>query len=166
MPSIRPLALAVIRRGDDLLVFEGYDDTKNETFYRPLGGGIEFGEHWTEALRRELREEMATDLTNVKLLGVLENLFTAYGRPGHEVVFLYTADLVDPTLYERDHVGHVLDDGSPVTWQPLRRFTGEDGTDGADRADRTDGAHRTDGADPAAPLYPHGLAALLQSAMA
>jgi ADP-ribose pyrophosphatase YjhB (NUDIX family) len=140
MTSIRPLALAVIRRGDDLLVFEGHDRTKNETFYRPLGGGIEFGERAVDALRRELREELAAELAGIALLGVLENLFTAFGRPGHEIVFLYAADLLDPTLYERDHVGHVLDDGSPVTWQPLRRFTGQNGT---------------------APLYPHGLADLL-----
>ena len=143
MTSIRPLALAVIRRGDDLLVFEGYDETKNETFYRPLGGGIEFGERAADALRRELREELAAELTTITLLGVIENLFTAFGRPGHEIVFLYAADLLDQSLYERDHVGHVLDDGSPVMWQPLRRFTGADG---------------------AAPLYPYGLADLLTNA--
>lgn len=44
MTAIRPIALAIPRRGDDLLVFEYHDRSKGETFCRPLGGGIEFGE--------------------------------------------------------------------------------------------------------------------------
>ena len=137
-PQIRPIALAVVRRGDDILVFEGRDDSKDETFYRPLGGGIEFGETAVEALRRELREELAAELCNVVLLGVLENIFTVYGRPGHEIVFVCTADLTDRTRYERDDLGRILDGDSPVTWQPLSRFT--DGDE---------------------PLYPHGLLAMV-----
>ncbi|WP_072482389.1 NUDIX domain-containing protein [Amycolatopsis australiensis] len=58
MPAIRPIVLGVIRRGDALLVFEGRDDVKGETCYRPLGGGIEHGERSEDALRREFREEL------------------------------------------------------------------------------------------------------------
>ncbi|MEV8508128.1 NUDIX domain-containing protein [Actinoplanes sp. NPDC051475] len=123
MTAIRPIALAAVRRGDDLLVFEGHDATKGETFYRPLGGGIEFGEPAVEALRRELREELAAELSRVELLGVLENIFAAFGRQGHEIVFVYAADLAEPSLYERDDVGRIIDEGSPVSWQPLSRFT-------------------------------------------
>jgi hypothetical protein len=35
---IRPIALAIPPRGDDLLVFEYRDWSKAETFCRPLGG--------------------------------------------------------------------------------------------------------------------------------
>ncbi len=122
-PRIRPIALAVVRRDDDaILVFEGRDETKGETFYRPLGGGIEFGERAVDALRRELREELAVELSGVRLLGVLENIFTAFGRGGHEIVFVYAADLDDPALYAVDDVGRVADEGSPVMWRPLREF--------------------------------------------
>ncbi|MEC3981758.1 NUDIX hydrolase [Amycolatopsis sp. H20-H5] len=121
-PAIRPLALAIVRRDDDLLVFEGRDRTKAETYYRPLGGGIEFGETAVEALRRELREELAVELSDLELLGVLENIFEYENQPGHEIVFLYRAEIVDRTLYERDEVGVVLDQGSPVSWRPLREF--------------------------------------------
>ena len=51
-PGIRPIALAIIRDQGRILVFEGRDPLKPETFYRPLGGGIEFGERGAEALRK------------------------------------------------------------------------------------------------------------------
>lgn len=119
IPSIRPLALAVVRRGDDLLVFEGRDEVKGETYHRPLGGGIEFGETAAEAVHRELQEELAVDLTAVEQIAVLENVFTFEGRPGHEIVFLFTAELSDKSFYERDEVGVVLDDGARVHWLPM-----------------------------------------------
>ena len=138
MPAIRPIALAVPRRGADLLVFEYHDPTKDQTFYRPLGGGIEFGETAESAVRRELREELGVDLLDVRHLGVLENIFHGFGRDGHEIAFVFSCRLADQTLYERDVVGEVLDDaGTKIMWRPLGGF----------RADR--------------PLYPAGLADLL-----
>ena len=74
-------------------------------------------------MEREVREELAVELSDLKLLGVLENIFTAFGRAGHEIVFVYSANLADLSMYDRDAVGHIIDEGSPVTWQPLGRFT-------------------------------------------
>ena len=122
-PRIRPTALAVITRGDDLLVSLSDDPTKDEVYFRPLGGGVDFGETAEAALRREMREELAVDLDNIQLLGVLENIFVGFGRPHHEIVFVFAADITDPSIYERDEVGVVLDEGSPVSWQPRRRFS-------------------------------------------
>ena len=42
--AIRPIAICVLRRHDEILVIEGRDESRDLTFYRPLGGGIEFGE--------------------------------------------------------------------------------------------------------------------------
>ena len=139
MSSIRPVAVAVPRRGDDLLVFEYHDSAKGETFYRPLGGGIDFGEMAEAAVRRELREELDVELLDVRLLGVLENIFHAFGRDGHELVFVFECRLADRSVYERDAVGEILDDvGTKVMWRSLSSFTGD------------------------RPLYPAGLADLLR----
>jgi ADP-ribose pyrophosphatase YjhB (NUDIX family) len=89
---------------------------KQETFYRPLGGGIEFGETAEEALRRELREELDVELGTARLIGVLENLFRFRGVPGHEIVFVFDAVVADPGFYSTRPPRDVLDEGSPVTW--------------------------------------------------
>ncbi len=60
--QIRVLALGIIWRGDELLLAEGYDPSKRQTFYRPLGGGVEFGERASDALIREFDEELGVDL--------------------------------------------------------------------------------------------------------
>ena len=121
---VRPVALCVIRRDDKLLVFEGFDAAKNDHFYRPLGGTIEFGESSAEAAAREMAEELDTEVRNVRWLGVLENIFTVHGQVGHEIVMLYEADFADETLYGRDPIWGQEDDGSPIkaVWKPMDDF--------------------------------------------
>jgi ADP-ribose pyrophosphatase YjhB (NUDIX family) len=121
MPSIRPIVLAVIRRGNALLVFEAHDDVKDETFCRPLGGGIEFGERSTDALAREFVEELGAEIRVNALLGVLENVFTWRDRPGHEITFLYEAEFVDESRYEREEM-KILDDPATARWVDLAEF--------------------------------------------
>jgi 8-oxo-dGTP pyrophosphatase MutT (NUDIX family) len=121
---IRPIAICIIRRGDSLLVFEGHDASKNQTFYRPLGGGIEFGEYGDMAVRREMREELGVELEDVRYVGALENIYTMEGHAGHEIVLVYESNLVDARLYASDEmVGHE-EDFRPfkVIWAPLAQF--------------------------------------------
>ena len=51
-PGIRPKVVCVFRRGDEILVGSHYDRVKEERFYGPPGGGIEFQEYAADALRR------------------------------------------------------------------------------------------------------------------
>ncbi|MEV6647398.1 NUDIX hydrolase [Amycolatopsis sp. NPDC051371] len=120
--TIRPLALAVIWRDDALLVFEGRDDFKDETYYRPLGGGVEFGESSKDALKREFVEELDAEIKVGKRLGVLENVFTWRDRPGHEIAFVYEAAFVDDGLYHREEM-KILDDPATARWVAIEDFT-------------------------------------------
>ncbi len=121
---VRPIAVCVVRRDDSILVFEGYDSVKDETFYRPLGGSIEFGESAVEAVVREFHEEIGADLINLRYVGVTENIFTYEGHPGHEIVLVYEGDLAAPALYEMQEMTGVEDGGGPlkVMWKPLSDF--------------------------------------------
>jgi ADP-ribose pyrophosphatase YjhB (NUDIX family) len=120
---IRPLALGIVWRGDALLVFEGYDRVKEEVFYRPLGGGIEFGEYSQQAIRREFREELGAELDGLRYMSTVENIFTCDGRRGHEIVLLYEATLADPSFYEREaFTVHEERERFVARWMPLRRF--------------------------------------------
>ncbi|MEH2027655.1 NUDIX hydrolase [Nostoc sp.] len=98
--EIRVIALGLIRNGERIFVSEGYDPAKQETFYRALGGGVEFGETSRAALEREFQEEIQADLTNIKYLGCIENLFTFNGRQGHEIIQLYQCDFADSKFYK------------------------------------------------------------------
>ena len=122
--TVRPVALCVIRKNGKLLVFEGYDTAKENHFYRPLGGTVEFGELSADAAAREMAEELNTEVQNVRWLGVIENIFTVHGQTGHEIVMLYEADFVDETMYERSPIWGQEDDGSPIkaVWKPMDDF--------------------------------------------
>jgi len=80
---IRPLAICVFRHNDRILVAEGYDSIKDEYFYRPLGGGIEFGESSVETICRELMEELnaEVDRESLKYLGAVRIFSISMGFP-------------------------------------------------------------------------------------
>jgi 8-oxo-dGTP pyrophosphatase MutT (NUDIX family) len=121
--KIRPIAICVCREGERILVAEGHDSKKGQTFYRPLGGTIEFGERGAETVRREFREEIAAHLTEVRYLGTLENIFTYEGWRGHEIVLVYDGRLSDAHLYEKDVIqGDELGQPFKAVWKRLNEF--------------------------------------------
>lgn len=102
--QIRVLALGLIRDGDRTFLSEGYDPVKQQTFYRALGGGVDFGESSYDALKREFMEELQAELKNIKYLGCIENLFTFNGKAGHELLQLYQCDFVDSKFYQLEQI--------------------------------------------------------------
>jgi ADP-ribose pyrophosphatase YjhB (NUDIX family) len=139
---IRPVAIGIFRRADSILVGHGDDTQKGERYCRPPGGAIEFGERAADALRREIREEVHTEITEPTLLGVLENTFQLEGVPKHELVFVFDTAFSDDALYQLAEVP-LFEPGwhGRLTWEPI----------GAFRRGRI-------------PLYPDGLLSLLNGA--
>ena len=125
MSQIRPIAICVFNHNGKILVFEDYDPSKSETFYRPLGGGIEFGEYSVETVHRELMEEIGTKVKDLVYLGTLENIFIFNGTPGHEIVQVYDGVLVESGLYKQPMIsGRETDINLPlkVVWKNLDEF--------------------------------------------
>jgi len=121
--EIRVLALGLIRDCDRIFISEGYDPTKQQTFYRVMGGGVDFGETSLAALKREFQEEIQAELTNIRYLGCLENIFTFNGQPGHEIIQLYECDFVDPQFYQLEKL--VFAEGErqkTALWVDINRF--------------------------------------------
>ena len=131
-------AMAVIRRPRDgaLLVSESDDPL----FQRPLGGHVEFAEYALDTVHREFGEELGQALTDVRLLGVLENIFGWQGsRVGteHEVVFIFSAAFASADAYEIEEQRILDHQERRVLWRPA------------------------DAVEP--PLYPKGLRELIAS---
>lgn len=101
MPHIRPLAICLFSRAGKILVAEYHDPAKQEKFFRPVGGGIEFGERAAETIARETLEELSAHVRDVRYLFTLENLFVYNGKRGHEIVLVHDGALVEETLYSR-----------------------------------------------------------------
>jgi 8-oxo-dGTP pyrophosphatase MutT (NUDIX family) len=96
---IRPIALALIRHGDSILVEEGRDEVKDETFFRLLGGSIDFQELGADTVRRELGEELGAEVDVGDPVATVENIFTYEGEPAHEILLIYDCRLCEERLY-------------------------------------------------------------------
>jgi len=142
MSDIGVTVLGIVRR-EEAYLFQRLTDPSAETFYRPIGGGVQFGESTEEALEREFDEELGVSVSAGPVVGTVENRFTWNGDPAHEIVILRAASFVDDALYERSSFDGV-DAGGAVeyeaTWETV-----EDIVAGA------------------RPLYPEGLARLLRT---
>jgi 8-oxo-dGTP pyrophosphatase MutT (NUDIX family) len=126
MSHIRPIAICVFRKDDCILVEEGYDAVKDEHFFRPLGGGIEFGENSADTICRELLEEvnLAVERDSLRYLGALENIFRFSGEAHHEIVLIYDGRLQDPAAYEQPLIQGKEANGADIRaiWKSLDEF--------------------------------------------
>lgn len=121
--EIRVLALGLIRDGDRVFISEGYDPVKQQPFYRALGGGVDFGEPSFDALKREFQEEIQAELTHINYLGCIENLFTFNDQPGHEILFVYQCDFVDPKFYQLEQIAFAEGERKKrALWIEIDRF--------------------------------------------
>ena len=111
----RPVSLAVIRhpRNDTILAVCFHRRDTGEAYYRPAGGGIDYGETSRAAVHREIREELDAEIESHRILDVAENIFiNEEGETSHQIMFLWEVSFVDPALYERA-VFTVTDNNGP-----------------------------------------------------
>jgi ADP-ribose pyrophosphatase YjhB (NUDIX family) len=119
--------MAVIRRPGDGALLVSESTEPDPPFHRPLGGHVEVGEYALQTLQREFVEEIGQELTDVRLLGVLENIFEWRGSTAHEIVFLFRAAFADPAAYQiaeqrildNDDRARVIWRPAGATWPPL-----------------------------------------------
>ncbi len=124
MQEIKCKAMCVFIHEGSILVAKGEDPQNGASFYRPLGGSIEFGERSQDAIVREIKEEILADITETKLLGVLESLFGYASQHWHELVFIYDAKFVDTGLYTQEKILGQETDGLEIlaTWEKIDCF--------------------------------------------
>ncbi|WP_232824201.1 DNA mismatch repair protein MutT [Paraliobacillus zengyii] len=88
---------------------------------------MEYGETSSNELKREVLEEIGANITDVKFSGAIENIFTYNGDLGYEIVFVYDAEFVDKSFYEKPSFFGCEDNGVPfkVYWKPISDFKNE-----------------------------------------
>lgn len=140
--TIRVKAIGLNWRDGRLLAAEVPQDDGHIKGVRPLGGTVEFGEAWQQALRREFREELGVEITITGDALVFENIYQHEGQTGHEVIFAADIELPDVPALAADVITFHEDNGLQCTarWFDLNQLGGNDQPD----------------------LYPNGLLAALQ----
>lgn len=119
--EIRPIVLGLVKNGNKLLVSKGYDELKNQEFYRCLGGGIEFLEKSKDALKREFKEEINIEIEIGKFLGISENIFNDKGKDAHELILFYDVYIKDKDYQEKYNL---VDDDleTEAIWVDINKF--------------------------------------------
>jgi ADP-ribose pyrophosphatase YjhB (NUDIX family) len=138
--KIRVIAIALIFHKGRLLVEAVHHPDRSIKGWRPPGGGMEFGERAEDTLVREFQEEFGVLVKPGKRVAVFENHFIHGPGPGHEIVFVHQAMLVDDALTLKDEFTFNENGATALArWIETTRFQS-----GAET------------------LYPHGLLPFLQ----
>ncbi|MBL4907614.1 MAG: NUDIX domain-containing protein [Sneathiella sp.] len=113
--SIRVKAFGLAWRDKALLASEILNDAGEIKGIRPLGGIVEYGEIWQDALKREFLEKLRTEIILTGQPDMLENIYSHPDVTGHEIIFLSNIFLVDQSLYSQDVIQFSEQDGTMCT---------------------------------------------------
>ncbi|WP_425082265.1 NUDIX hydrolase [Ruegeria arenilitoris] len=127
--GIRVKAIGLLWRGPSLLVADVHDDSGNLKGVRPLGGTVEFGETWQDALKREFHEELGVDIQISGAPLVLENIYRHEGQLGHEIIFATEVTLSNPSALPKHAITFAEDNGlmCRASWRDLSELDTDSG---------------------------------------
>lgn len=115
---VRAISVGILVRDGHVLLEEYAGDEVHGPFLRAPGGGIEFGETASEAVRREWREELDAVVTDAVPLRTSENIFDAHGTRGHEIVHTFRVEAPAFSLPVGARLA-VRDSVTTVAWFPV-----------------------------------------------
>ncbi len=107
-PRIEPCVIVFISRGDEILLVKNKRATRD--FFSCVAGFMELGESAIEAVRREVKEEVGLEITNIKAVGSqswpfpdqLMLAFTADWQSGDLV--LQEEEIAEARWFKRDEL--------------------------------------------------------------
>jgi 8-oxo-dGTP diphosphatase len=86
---LRPATYGIITRDDSILLCRLSQETMFPGYWTLPGGGLEFGEHPEEALKREIYEETGLTATHWDFLQIQSEVEDYRGRTFHVLRFFY-----------------------------------------------------------------------------
>ncbi len=121
---IQCVSHGLVVKNSQILVYKVVDKVSNKSFYRSIGGHVEFGEDSAQTLRREFKEEINRDILITKKLGIYENIFSYKGEKSHEYVSLYMVEFEDQSVYD---MKEIVGNEGPfrqfiASWIPINKF--------------------------------------------
>ena len=109
---------------DKILVYKVTDIVNKKSFFRLIGGHIEFGESASVALKREFKEEINQNIRIVQQLDTFENIFFYNGKNRHEFVSLFQIEFIDESVYQKNNI--IGNEGPNRTfaaeWVSIKKF--------------------------------------------
>jgi ADP-ribose pyrophosphatase YjhB (NUDIX family) len=120
--KIRVKTICIFEHENKLFLSRAWDNFKEDYYYRPIGGTVEFGERTEETIHREIREELNTEIQNLRLYTVVENIFQCDGIAGHEIMFIYRTDFTETHYYQDKAFSITESDGEvfEASWESIQ----------------------------------------------
>lgn len=104
-------ACCILRNIDDSILFQKKKTDDNNQWALP-GGKVQFGESSKVAIIREMKEEFDVDISDCKLVNIVEQSFMINNKCYHQIMFIYATEIAisDVTCLD-DSINHCWIDG-------------------------------------------------------
>lgn len=108
---------AVIENNGKFLVAEH----SNKDYLSLIGGRTKIGESSIETIKREVLEETGYQVSETKVMGILENFFTSSydNKAYHEILILVKVDFEDQTVNNQEKVECLDKKDISFTWKNI-----------------------------------------------